>query len=318
MSLLCVRVKKAKLSGPPEKFNTYVTLKVQNVKSTTIAVRGNQPCWEQDFMFEINRLDLGLIVEVWDKGLIWDTMVGTSWIPLNDIQHSNEEGPGEWQTLDAEVLMKEDEICGTKTPTPHHILLDSRFELPFDIPEEEAKYWTTKLEQLNVLQDHDEYNFQEAVEKKPLPTTNLQCCNWTYFGWGDQQTLDDPDSAVDDRDSDYRSETSNSIPPQYHSTSQPNASAHQYPAHQRGRQTAHTPTSPLDTRADGGYSDHRELSCDSIESATNGHSDLESASGSSRLTSRQYSVESRQSVDLSDRWVLSKVFVLVGYQCRAI
>ncbi|XP_075922900.1 protein unc-13 homolog B isoform X12 [Petromyzon marinus] len=288
MSLLCVRVKKAKLSGPPEKFNTYVTLKVQNVKSTTIAVRGNQPCWEQDFMFEINRLDLGLIVEVWDKGLIWDTMVGTSWIPLNDIQHSNEEGPGEWQTLDAEVLMKEDEICGTKTPTPHHILLDSRFELPFDIPEEEAKYWTTKLEQLNVLQDHDEYNFQEAVEKKPLPTTNLQC------------SLDDPDSAVDDRDSDYRSETSNSIPPQYHSTSQPNASAHQYPAHQRGRQPAHTPTSPLDTRADGGYSDHRELSCDSIESATNGHSDLESASGSSRLTSRQYSVESRQSVDLSD------------------
>lgn len=33
-----------------EKFNTYVTLKVQNVKSTTIAVRGLQPCWEQDFM----------------------------------------------------------------------------------------------------------------------------------------------------------------------------------------------------------------------------------------------------------------------------
>lgn len=35
---------------PAEKFNTYVTLKVQNVKSTTIAVRGNLPSWEQDFM----------------------------------------------------------------------------------------------------------------------------------------------------------------------------------------------------------------------------------------------------------------------------
>lgn len=33
-----------------DKFNTYVTLKVQNVKSTTITVRGDQPCWEQDFM----------------------------------------------------------------------------------------------------------------------------------------------------------------------------------------------------------------------------------------------------------------------------
>lgn len=39
---------------------------------------------------------------------------------------------------------------------------------------------------------------------------------------------DDPDSAVDDRDSDYRSETSNSIPPPYYTTSQPNASVHQY------------------------------------------------------------------------------------------
>lgn len=38
------------LLAPIEKFNTYVTLKVQNVKSTTIAVRGNLPSWEQDFM----------------------------------------------------------------------------------------------------------------------------------------------------------------------------------------------------------------------------------------------------------------------------
>lgn len=27
--------------------------------------------------------------------------------------------------------MKDDEICGTKNPTPHKILLDTRFELPF-------------------------------------------------------------------------------------------------------------------------------------------------------------------------------------------
>jgi len=33
-----------------DKFHTYVTLKLQNVKSTTIAVRGNNPSWEQDFM----------------------------------------------------------------------------------------------------------------------------------------------------------------------------------------------------------------------------------------------------------------------------
>uniref|UniRef100_A0A8B9QCN3 C2 domain-containing protein n=1 Tax=Apteryx owenii TaxID=8824 RepID=A0A8B9QCN3_APTOW len=197
------------------KFNTYVTLKVQNVKSTTVAVRGDQPCWEQDFMFEISRLDLGLIVEVWNKGLIWDTLVGTVWIALKAIRQADEEGPGEWSTLEAEVVMKRDEICGTKNPTPHKILLDTRFELPFDIPEEEARYWTRKLEQINSLGD-DEYSYQEEVQKKPLPSAASQC------------SFEDADSAVDDRDSDYRSETSNSVPPPYHTTAQPNASVHQF------------------------------------------------------------------------------------------
>uniref|UniRef100_A0ABK0LCQ1 Unc-13 homolog B n=1 Tax=Rattus norvegicus TaxID=10116 RepID=A0ABK0LCQ1_RAT len=200
-----------------DKFNTYVTLKVQNVKSTTVAVRGDQPSWEQDFMFEISRLDLGLSVEVWNKGLIWDTMVGTVWIALKTIRQSDEEGPGEWSTLEAETLMKNDEICGTKNPTPHKILLDTRFELPFDIPEEEARYWTYKLEQINALADDNEYSSQEESQRKLLPTAAAQC------------SFEDPDSAVDDRDSDYRSETSNSAPPPYHTTTQPNASAHQFP-----------------------------------------------------------------------------------------
>jgi hypothetical protein len=31
-------------------FNTYCTLKLQNVKSTTVTVKGATPCWEQDFL----------------------------------------------------------------------------------------------------------------------------------------------------------------------------------------------------------------------------------------------------------------------------
>uniref|UniRef100_A0A9J7Y6V0 Unc-13 homolog A n=1 Tax=Cyprinus carpio carpio TaxID=630221 RepID=A0A9J7Y6V0_CYPCA len=216
LTLLFFTVKKAKYDGPQEKFNTYVTLKVQNVKSTTIAVRGCQPSWEQDFMFEINRLDLGLTVEVWNKGLIWDTMVGYVWIPLQSIRQSNEEGPGEWLTLDSQVIMADNEICGTKDPTFHSLLLDTRFELPLDIPEEEARYWAKKLEQLNAMRDQD-YSYQE-VQERPLSVPGTQCCEYN-----------DPDSAMDDRDSDYRSETSNSIPPPYYTTSQPNASVHQYP-----------------------------------------------------------------------------------------
>uniref|UniRef100_A0A8C1S900 Unc-13 homolog Ba (C. elegans) n=1 Tax=Cyprinus carpio TaxID=7962 RepID=A0A8C1S900_CYPCA len=175
------------------KFNVYVTLKVQNVKSTTITVRGDQPCWEQDFMFEINRLDLGLVVEVWSKGLIWDTLIGTAWIPLNTIRQSDEEGPGEWTSLDSEVLMKEDEIYGTKNPTLHQVLLDTRFELPFGI-----------------------------LPDRTLLTSVFDCA----------VAFDDHDSTVEDRDSDYRSET-NSRPPRYHTTAQPNSSVHQYPIGRR-------------------------------------------------------------------------------------
>uniref|UniRef100_A0A4W6CDJ0 Unc-13 homolog A (C. elegans) n=1 Tax=Lates calcarifer TaxID=8187 RepID=A0A4W6CDJ0_LATCA len=237
-------VKKAKLDGPQEKFNTYVTLKVQNVKSTTIAVRGSQPCWEQDFMFEINRLDLGLTVEVWNKGLIWDTMVGTLWIPLRSIRQSNEEGPGQWLTLDSNVIMAENEICGTKDPTFHRLLLDTRFELPLDIPEEEARYWAKKLEQLNAMRDQD------------------------------VRTLFDPDSAVDDRDSDYRSETSNSIPPPYYTTSQPNASMHQYPMrHQHYRHSYNDDIHELDY-------DHRAMSPTDSRYASSG----ELSRGSSQLS----------------------------------
>ena len=42
-----------------------------------------------------------------------------------------QEGSGHWLQLDSELLMSEEEICGTSTPTPHQVLLDTRFELPF-------------------------------------------------------------------------------------------------------------------------------------------------------------------------------------------
>ncbi|XP_071885320.1 protein unc-13 homolog A isoform X10 [Anas platyrhynchos] len=294
MSLLCVRVKKAKFDGPQEKFNTYVTLKVQNVKSTTIAVRGNLPAWEQDFMFEINRLDLGLTVEVWNKGLIWDTMVGTVWIPLRTIRQSNEEGPGEWLTLDSQVIMTDNEISGTKDPTFHRILLDTRFELPLDIPEEEARYWAKKLEQLNAMRDQDDYAFQEEQEK-PLPVPGSQCCNWNYFGWGEQQN-DDPDSTVDDRDSDYRSETSNSIPPPYYTTSQPNASVHQYPMRHQQQSSRDSYTDSMQSY-ELDYSDQRPIS---PTGSSRYASSAELSQGSSQL-SEDFENESLRDSELDER-----------------
>ncbi|XP_073536471.1 protein unc-13 homolog B isoform X7 [Phyllobates terribilis] len=287
MSLLCVRVKKAKLQGPPDKFNTYVTLKVQNVKSTTVTVRGDQPCWEQDFMFEISRLDLGLIVEMWNKGLIWDTMVGTLWIPLQTIRQSDEEGPGEWTALEAEVLMKDDEICGTRNPTLHKILLDTRFELPFDIPEEEAKYWTKKLEQINTLGEAGEYSYTEDVQNKPLPMAVSQC------------SFEDHDSAVDDRDSDYRSETSNSMPPPYHTTSQPNASIHQFPVQPRLQQQGGSRESCVDSMQSYDL-DFRERRTMSPAGSSRYGSSGNVSQGSSQLSDSDHYHESLHSLDMEE------------------
>ncbi|XP_034047685.1 LOW QUALITY PROTEIN: protein unc-13 homolog B-like [Thalassophryne amazonica] len=279
MSLLCVRVKKASLQGPAGKFNTYVTLKVQNVKSTTIAVRGAHPCWEQDFMFEINQLELGLIVEVWNKGLIWDTMVGTAWIPLKTIRQSQEEGSGDWIGLDAEVLMNKDEICGTKNPTPHQVLLDTRFELPFDIPDEEAQYWTGKLEHINnTMMIHDEYLDEDDDQSGPLPFAASQC------------SLDDQDSAVDDRDSDYRSETSNSLPPPFRTTSQHNTSVHQYPIGSR----LHYPQEFCTDSVHSFELDYRDQrGCSPVESSRSGSSENMSQ------TSSQLSETGQESTGIS-------------------
>uniref|UniRef100_A0A8C3UUC0 UN13A protein n=1 Tax=Catharus ustulatus TaxID=91951 RepID=A0A8C3UUC0_CATUS len=296
-------VKKAKYDGPQEKFNTYVTLKVQNVKSTTIAVRGNLPSWEQDFMFEINRLDLGLTVEVWNKGLIWDTMVGTVWIPLRTIRQSNEEGPGEWLTLDSQVIMTDNEISGTKDPTFHRILLDTRFELPLDIPEEEARYWAKKLEQLNAMRDQDDVSAAgpgvrvqgQCCQQEPSPAPLSPVCNWNYFGWGEQQN-DDPDSTVDDRDSDYRSETSNSIPPPYYTTSQPNASVHQYPMRHQQQSSRDSYTDSMQSY-EMDYSDQAPIS---PTGSSRYASSAELSQGSSQL-SEDFENESLRDSELDER-----------------
>ncbi|PKU47942.1 hypothetical protein llap_1725 [Limosa lapponica baueri] len=112
-------------------FQTYVVLKVQNLKGTTIDRRGSEPCWEQDFMFEICADGKGFIIELWKKGLLWDSILGVLWIPLATVEHATEEGPGTWWTLHSEVIKNGSEIQGTKKPTSHEVLLDVYFALPF-------------------------------------------------------------------------------------------------------------------------------------------------------------------------------------------
>ena len=80
---------------------------------------------------ETNDVNTGLLIEVWSKGMLWDRALGYHWLPLPGIKYSNEEGSGQWLSLEAELVMRDGEVVGTKTPTGHSLLIDCRFELPF-------------------------------------------------------------------------------------------------------------------------------------------------------------------------------------------
>lgn len=83
-----------------------------------------------------------------------------------------QEGPGEWLTLDSQVIMTDNEICGTKDPTFHRILLDTRFELPLGNESSHVIFVT-----LYELRTHKNNNTLEAANslqmflkyKKHLP-----------------------------------------------------------------------------------------------------------------------------------------------------
>lgn len=49
-----IPVKRAKYVGDQAaQFNTYVTLKLQNVKTTTLTIKGAEPVWDQDFLLYV-------------------------------------------------------------------------------------------------------------------------------------------------------------------------------------------------------------------------------------------------------------------------
>ncbi|XP_066151235.1 protein unc-13 homolog B isoform X6 [Euwallacea fornicatus] len=220
MSLLSVTVKKARYVGAQAtQFNTYVTLKLQNVKSTTVTVKGPSPCWEQDFLFETSNLNTGLLIEVWSKGMIWDRAMGYHWLPLQTIHYSIEEGTGQWLSLDAELVMKDGEVVGTKTATGHSLLVDCRFELPFDPENMDASDLQRKLETLNKWID------MEA-------RTDQANRHFNFIGRSNSNHFDNDISAGYSEDSDYTSDLN------YPVGQHPNSSASQF------RSAAHQLNSP--------------------------------------------------------------------------
>ncbi|RWS16439.1 protein unc-13 A-like protein [Dinothrombium tinctorium] len=188
--------------GPDAQFSTYVTLKLQNVKSTTVTVKGANPNWEQDFLFETNRMDTGLLVELWNKGMLWDKLLGCHWMPLMGIQFATEVGEGQWISLDAELVMNEGEVCGTHTPTGHILLIEAHFEPPYEYTIEDVAEFNRKRDMLNTFLDQEMNSWQEQEQD---PTRSMHQYS-LYSGLSE--------------DSDYTSDVS--YPIQQH----PNATSH--------------------------------------------------------------------------------------------
>uniref|UniRef100_UPI00398F836A protein unc-13 homolog B-like isoform X2 n=1 Tax=Pristiophorus japonicus TaxID=55135 RepID=UPI00398F836A len=276
MSLLCVKVKRGKLHGPSDKFNTYVALKVQRLRSTTVPRRGNEPCWEQDYMFEINDLGKGLAVEVWDKGMIWDTLLGTVWIPLKTIEHATEEGLGTWWILNSEVLTKGDEICGAKNATFHEILLDTYFELPAEIPEDEAQYLIEHLRSINAQLEAEQETNGNDIHCKSYPgqvQSSLPVIQSSPT-----------DSACEDLDYDYHSDPNNSLIKAGN-----------------GQLKHHSGLTDLNSKTKQRLLPGKELrKQDGTDSPFDSKSDFESCSSCSRLSSQHHSLESKPSLELTN------------------
>jgi len=38
---------------------------------------------------ETARVDVGLAVELWNKGMLWDKLMGTHWLPLTTVKQSS-------------------------------------------------------------------------------------------------------------------------------------------------------------------------------------------------------------------------------------
>lgn len=87
--------------------------------------------WFCIFFSETNRLDHGLILELWTKGVLWDKLLGLHFISLHQVQYSAGPGLGKWLQIDQELETRNGEPIGTSKPTGHSLLVDVRFELPF-------------------------------------------------------------------------------------------------------------------------------------------------------------------------------------------
>ncbi len=61
------------------------------------------------------------MLELWNKGVLWDKLLGVHFLPLMSVHYSNEIGAGKWLQIDQEIETRNGETCGTRNPTGHSV-----------------------------------------------------------------------------------------------------------------------------------------------------------------------------------------------------
>ena len=92
------------------------------------------------------------MIELWSKGMIWDKMLGATWLKLIDVQHGKPRvdpltgQTSKWFGIDATVDMRGGIVVGTQYPTGHRVELEVYFDLPGGLNDSEAQNLQTKLD----------------------------------------------------------------------------------------------------------------------------------------------------------------------------
>lgn len=81
---------------------------------------------------ELDEYDTGLTIELWNRGILWDNLLGLHWLPLTNINHSNideDQNNEVCVSLDSELCLQEGKIIGTQISTGHKLLINARIDI---------------------------------------------------------------------------------------------------------------------------------------------------------------------------------------------
>ena len=105
---------------------------------------------------------MGLQIELWEHGQIWDKLLGLCHIGLdrnnneNGINANINGGYDRWIILDSELILnRQGQVARTCNPTKHSLLIRTYVEYPSDLTEEESRELTEKLEILHEILDKE-------------------------------------------------------------------------------------------------------------------------------------------------------------------